>query len=61
MNPFVVTDFIHSRYIIRHYGRYSEVAQKDNITQSPDLREHDSPVSPIMTQKAPLISVVQSD
>ncbi|RAO67458.1 uncharacterized protein BHQ10_003470 [Talaromyces amestolkiae] len=58
--PFLAAVLAGLWYIIRHHRKYSEVAQKDNIAQSPNLREHDSPVSPDMTQKAPLVSVVQS-
>ncbi|KUL89772.1 hypothetical protein ZTR_00502 [Talaromyces verruculosus] len=57
--PFLAAVLAGLWYIIRHHRKYSEVAQKDNVTQSPDPREQ-SPVSPGMTQKAPLVSVEQS-
>ncbi|GAM33882.1 hypothetical protein TCE0_013r01102 [Talaromyces pinophilus] len=58
--PFLAAILAGLWYIIRHHRKYSEVAQRDNVTQSQDLREQ-SPVSPGMTQKAPLVAVEQSD
>ncbi|PCG97964.1 Hypothetical protein PENO1_022770 [Penicillium occitanis (nom. inval.)] len=58
--PFLAAILAGLWYIIRHHRKYSEVAQKDNVTQSQDLREQ-SPVSPGMTQKAPLVAVERSD
>ncbi|KAE8552349.1 hypothetical protein EYB25_006243 [Talaromyces marneffei] len=48
-------------YLIRHHRKYAEVSQQENTTQSPDLREQDSSVSPDMEQKTPLVSETQSD